>query len=243
MNIESSATAPPRNIWRIIGDVFFSPAQAFEDFKQKPTILVPLILTIVMAAAAGFFTAEQAAMDQYEMMKMSTVLPSQAIEQMRQDTENPSLIRATIGPAIVVPLIAMVSALLAWFIGGFLLGGKSKFSHIWGVGLLAGLIPMVGGLIRVPIAIAKGTAQVSIGLAALLPQTDYVSVLQFFLLFADVFAIWSVIVLSFGYSVIFGISLGKGVAVAVITWLVMASLGVTMILVGLSFAGIDIRFM
>ena len=242
MNMEPAATAPQKSIWGIIGDVFFSPVQAFEAFKQKPTIWVPLILTIVMAAAAGFFTAEQATLDQWEMMKTST-LPAPILDQMRQDAQNPNPVTAAVGPAIVVPIFGMLSALLAWFIGGFLLGGKSKFSEIWGVGLLAGLIPMVGGLIRVPMAIAKGTAMVSIGPAALMPATDYLSILGFFFYFLDVFAIWSIVVLGFGYSIIFGISRGKGAATAIITWLIIAALALTMMLGGMAFAGVDIRFM
>lgn len=241
MNMET-VPAAERSIWAIIGDVFFSPVKAFEAFKLKPTIWIPLILIIVMGAAAGFLTAEQAAMDQYNMMKTSTTLPPQAIEQMRQDARNPGWLGATIGPAIAVPIFGMLSALLAWFIGGFLLGGKSRFSEIWGVGLLATLIPMVGGLIRIPMAIAKGTAQVSIGPAALMPATDHVSILGFFLFFTDVFAIWSLVVLSFGYSVIFGISRGKGAATAIIVWLIMTALALTMMLGGMSLAGVDIRF-
>ena len=99
MNMESATGAPTKgtkNIWGIIGDVFFSPAQAFEAFKQKPTIWVPLILTIVMAAAAGFFTAEQAALDQLEMMKTAT-LPGPVLDQMRQDAQNPSPVGTAIG--------------------------------------------------------------------------------------------------------------------------------------------------
>lgn len=242
MNMEPTATASEKSIWGIIGDVFFSPAQAFEAFKKKPTIWVPLILVMVMAATAGFFTYEEAAQDQWQMMKTST-LPAPVLEQMRQDAQNPSPIGATIGPVIMVPLIGMLSALLAWFIGGFLFGGKAKFSEIWGAGLLAMLIPMIGGLIRIPMAIAKGTAQVSIGPAALMAQTDYVSALKLFFLFADVFAIWSLVVLAFGYSAIFGISIGKGAATSIITWVVMISLLMGMALGGLSLAGVDIRFM
>ncbi len=244
MNMEPTATAPGKSIWGIVGDVFFSPAQAFEAFKKKPSIWVPLILVMVMAAAGGYFTAGPQASDQYNMMRNSTVLPPTAIEEMRQAVDEPNMIGGAIGPAIVVPLIAMISALLAWFIGGFLFGGKAKFSEIWGTGLLAMLIPMIGGLIKIPMALAKGTAQVSIGPAALMAhQTDYVSILGFLLLFTDVFAIWSLVVISFGYSAIFGISLGKGTATAIITWVIMTSLAVGAMLIGLSFAGLDIRFM
>lgn len=244
MNMEPTASAPQKSIWGIIGDVFFSPAQAFEAFKQKPTIWVPLILVAVMGATAGFLLAEVSGIDQYEMMKTSTTLPPVALEQMRQGIDDPNQIGGAIGGALVMPIITVVSALLAWFIGGFLFGGKKvKFTEIWGVGLLAALIPTAGGLIRVPMAIAKGTAQVSIGPAALLQQTDYVSILRFIFMFTDVFAIWSLIVISFGYSAIFGFSAGKGAAVAIINWLVMTSLGIGLMMFGLSFAGVEIRFM
>jgi len=147
MNMEP-ASATQKSIWAIIGDVFFSPTKAFEAFKQKPTILVPLILIIILAAGAAALAYQQNAAAQWEMMRTSTTLPPQILQQMELDAQNPSPIGGTIGAGIVVPIMTLIGALVAWFLGSFVFGRKVKYWHVWGVALLADLIPLAGGLIR-----------------------------------------------------------------------------------------------
>ena len=64
--------AAPASIWNIMVRVFTAPTQAFEDFKQKPSFIMPLIVTAVLAAAAAAVLAQYGAMLQYEMLKQSS---------------------------------------------------------------------------------------------------------------------------------------------------------------------------
>lgn len=241
MNQEGIPVAQ-KSIWGIIGDVFFSPISAFEAFKLKPTWVVPLILTVVLAALAGSLTYQQDAAAQYEMLSQSTSLPPAALEQMRADAQDPSPVGSIVGAAIAVPLITLVAALFAWFMGSFVFGQKAKYSHVWAVGLLAGLISLVGNLLRAGMVSMKDSIYVSFGPAALMSGSDFTSILYSLLFFTDIFAIWSLIVAGFGYASIFGLSQGKGMTISVILHVIAVAILVGLQQIGFAFAGVETSF-
>lgn len=237
-----TVSAAPRSIWAIIGDVFLAPTQAFESFKLKPTILVPLILIVLLGAISGGLTYKQNAQAQVDMLSSSTTLPPQALEQIRQQAQNPSPIGSTAGGAIVLPIITLIGALVAWFFGSFIFGKKAAYLHVWGVVLLADLIALVGAVLRSLLVVAKDSLFVSIGPAALMPGKDFTSILYAILYYTDFFAIWSVIVAGIGYAAIFGISRGKGMTISVVIWALGILLAVGAQWIGFSFAGVEVSF-
>ncbi len=235
------APTKPKSIWSIIIGIFTSPTEAFAAYKQKPTIIVPLIIVFIMIAIAGAVTAKYGAMLQYEMLKTSELMPPQALEQIRQSVENPNYINAALVGPIVMIIVGLIVALIAMFLGNVIFAGKAKFKPIWGVAILGGIISGLGGLVRIPLVYAKGTILVSIGFAALMPGKDFTSLLYAFLYFADLFAIWAVIVSGIGYSLIFDLSRGKGIAIAAIAFLILTIVGIGLQAIGLSLAGVDIN--
>lgn len=242
---ESMATAQldsEKSIWAIIGGVFMAPTAAFADFKLKPQILVPIILSIVLAGIGAALVAEQAAMLQYDMMKTSTTLPPTALEQMREAAQNSSPLKNGLTGWIGVIGIGLVVALMAWFMGSVIFGKKANFKAVWGVELLAGLIPLVGGLIRAPLVMAKGNMLVSFGLAALLPDKDFTSFVYSVLYFFDAFAIWGIVVAGFGYAAIFGLSNAKGIVISAISSGVLMILFAALGIFGMGLAGVETSF-
>jgi hypothetical protein len=236
----TGAPTQPKSIWSIMVGVFTSPAEAFQAYKQKPTIIIPIILVAILLAITGAATAKYGAILQYDMLKTSEMLPPAALEQMRQGIENPNYISAAIMGPIFLIIMGLIEALIAMFLGNVVFAGQSKFKPIWGVAILTALITAVGGLIRIPLVYAKGTMLVSIGFAALMPGKDFTSMLYAFLYFADVFAIWGVIVAGIAYSTIFGISRGKGMAISIIGFLILTIIGIGLQAMGLSLAGVEV---
>lgn len=236
-------STPAKSIWGIMVGVFTAPTEAFAEFKKKPTIIIPLIAILVLAGVAGALMAEYGAMMQYEMLKSSTVIPPQVLEEMRQDALDPNRLTTGLFGAIAMVILGVISALVAWFLGSVIFGKKSSFKAVWGVELVAGLIPMVGGLLRLPMVYAKGTMMVSYGLAALLPGKDFTSILYSFLYYTDIFAVWGIIVGGIGYAAIFGLSRGKGIAIAAIAFALFVVISIGLSAVGMAFAGVDITFL
>jgi len=239
------ATQPvaEKSIWSIIAGVFYAPTEAFAAFSQKPRILMPLIVLILVSFIMVGLSAPYNAKAQYDMMKQSTVLPQQALDQMRADVENPSFIKGGGGGAVAIVIINLIAALVAWFVGSFFFGGTAKFKAVWGVGMLSMLIPMLGGFLRLPMVIAKDSILVSYGLAAFMPGGDFTSILFSFLYYLDIFAIWSLIVAGIGYAAVFGLSRGKGIAVSAIVSFLFIAFMISLMAVGMSFAGVKISFM
>ncbi|HOP06457.1 MAG TPA: YIP1 family protein [candidate division Zixibacteria bacterium] len=245
-NIQSMPESTQDNgvsIWSIIIGVFTSPTKAFAAFARNPKILAPLIVILVLAGVAGVLTARYNAQLQYDMMKTSTIMPPAALEEMHKAIENTGILKTVLGAFFGILLVTVLEALVAWFLGSFVFGGESKFKSVWGVGLLAGIIPQIGNLLRVPLVYAKGTMLVSYGLAAALPGKDFSSVLYSLLYYLDVFAIWGIIAAGFGYTAIFNISKGKGMTMAWILGLLFLFVMVGIMIVGYSFAGINYSFL
>ena len=138
---------------------------------------------------------------------------------------------------------SLISALVVWFVGSFFFGGTAKFKAVWGVALITSLIPMAGGLLRMPMVIAKDSILVSYGLAAFMPGGDFTSILFTFLYYLDAFAIWSLIVAGIGYAAVFGFSRGKGITTSAIVSLLFIVLIISLSAIGMSFAGVKITFM
>lgn len=245
MEMQSSppaASVEAPSIWQTMIGVFTGPTQAFEGYKKRPTILVVLLVTMVLAYGMTVGVAEYNAKMQYEMLKTSEIIPPAQLEQMRIEGENVNRWTNAIGAAIVVPIITLIAALLAMFFGRVIFGGTGGFKAVWGVAMLAGLIALFGGFLRIPLVLSKGTMLVSYGLAAFLPGKDFTSIFYSLCYYCDIFFVWDVIVGGIGYSAIFGISRGKGIFTAFISGFIMVLLLIGLTAIGISFAGVEITF-
>jgi len=241
MNTEAASVAP-RSIWGIIGDVFFSPVQGLEDFKKKPTWVIPLILCLILMAIASGLPYKQNAQAQVDLLSTSSTLPPQVLESIKTAAQNPSPVSNIIGGVVAFGVISLIGALLAWMFGSFIFAQKVKYSHVLGVGLLTGLISVVGRLLSSILIIAKDSILVSLGPAALMPGKDFTSFVYSFLYFTDIFTIWGVIITGLGYAAIFGLSRGKGMTISIVVWLIGALAMVSLQHMGLSLAGVKTSF-
>jgi hypothetical protein len=234
--------ATSRSIWAIIGDIFFAPINALEDFKKKPTWVVPLIVCLILMVIAAGLPYKQNSIAQYDLLKTSTTIPPAAIEEMRVQAQNPNPVWSVIGGPIGFTVVSLICALLAWVFGSFIFGKKTLFSHVWAVALLTGIIPTLGAAIRSVLIVVKNSINVSIGPAALMTGKDFTSFMYTVLYYADIFAIWGVIITGLGYAAIFGLSRGKGMTISIVIWILGVLVMVGFQQFGLSMAGVKTSF-
>lgn len=236
-----------KGILGLMTGVFSSPTEAFQSFDRKAKfsiILVPLILVILAGMALAFASAQFEAQDQYNLLKNSTTLPAEILQEM-QNKAVAEITASDLGlkallTIVIVPLITAFASLLVWGMGNFIFGGKTDFMRVWGVTILAGLIGGLGNLLKIPLVLAKETTAVTYGLAALLPGKDITSVLYSFFFFLDGFVVWSVIVCGLGYAVIYKFTPGKGIVLSAVVTLLGVAIGMAGTAIGLSFAGVEI---
>ena len=228
---------PAPSVWSRIGNVFFSPAKAFENFKITSGGVGILIgITIVLSIAISFPIANIKIAEQFQAMQQSGNEVPEAAKKLSY------LIAVIVAPMFVV-FLGLICSLLAWMIGGFILGGRRvSFVTVWAVNLLGGLITMLGGILKVPLIIAKGSADVSFGLTALLGSISEKSILYMLASNVDVFAIWAMVCLGFGYAAIFGFTKGKGIGISAAIWILMVLGGLGLAIVGLMISKTPITF-
>jgi hypothetical protein len=241
-DLTTSTTTGESNIWKIMIGVFTGPTEAFAAFNLKPKILMVLLMTIILGLASGYFTAEYSSKMQYDLLSHSKTIPPQQLEQMRAQSAQPNHIVSGVTGAAVQVVLSLIIALVAWGLGGFVMGGDSTFKKVWGATLLGGLIVQLGALVKIPLILAKGNMYVSFGLAALFPDKDFTSIVYGFLFYFDAFLIWGMIVTGIGYAAVFNIPRGKGIAISLILDIIFVSLMVGLTAVGMTFAGVEITF-
>jgi hypothetical protein len=231
------------SIWSIIAGIFSRPAEAFAAYVKHPTLAVLIILSIVLVVVLAIASIPNQSFLQYDIMKQSTKLPPQALEEMKKAADNPDwglgIITASAGGIFIGFGFSAVTALLAWGIGSFIFGGLSTFKKIWGVTLLGGLISLIGGLIRIIFVTVTGNNYFSLGLAAMFPDKDFTSLMYGLLYRVDLFVVWAVIVIGIGYAAALGVSRGKGLAISIIVTLI-GILGSLLPMFLMSLAGVEI---
>jgi hypothetical protein len=231
-------TTPGKSIWQILVGVFSSPSTAFAAFDRKPQIVIPLIIVLLLGGISGGMMAPYMSRAQHDMLQQSTIIPADQLAKMDKPP-NPAF--SGFMGAVGVLFIGLVYTLLIWPFGNFVFGGQARFLKLWGVTLLGGIIAQVGNLLKLPLMIAKDSAYVSYGLAALLPGKDFTSLTYSFLYYLDGFAIWSLIVSGIGYAIVYKFSHGKGILMSFVVNMLIVIVMLVLTSVGMGLAGVKIN--
>lgn len=238
----ATSSANGKNIFNIMMGVFFGPVEAFQSNKNRPRIIVPLIALLVLLVIAVIPQTPYQAKQQVDLLSKSTTIPPQVLEQIEQRAADASPVQGVITACIIVVILGVVGALVAWFIGSFIMGGEATFKQMWSTGILGGLITMFGAIIRMLMVLAKGDMSATIGLAALFPNKDFTSIFYSLLFYFDLFAIWAIIVTGIGYGIVLGISRGRGIVTALIWYVLFSIIMIGLSSFGLTMAGVEITF-
>ncbi|MCI0493504.1 YIP1 family protein [candidate division KSB1 bacterium] len=215
---------------RIIG-VFFSPRPTFEDIDRKPAWVIPLV--IIMAIVIGFtiVTMPITMPDQMEKQREKMLERGMDDDQIDQILTTQEKVGKYIGPvmaAITTAIVLVIFALVVWFIGNIVLGGKTTFKTMFSVYLYSSLIGMLGMLLSLPLIIQKQTANVHFSLALLLPEEQSKTILYNVLKACGVFSIWQYVVLAIGFAVIYKFSMKKAGTTMVVLFLFYVIFSVAM---------------
>jgi hypothetical protein len=100
-------------------------------------------------------------------------------------------------------------------------GGQVGFRRLFSFVSYSSVISALGSLIKVPLVQAKGSIDVRTSLAALAPSLDLRSPLAVVLGSFDIFIIWQVVALCFGFSVLSGFDIKKSSGIVVGLWAIL----------------------
>ncbi len=206
-------------------DVFVAPGKAFAAVDLVPrTWWQPLLVLVLLTAGFVLFAYDRVIIPaQLEALAEREEMSGADLAQAESMIKSPAIRALGIGGAVLgTPLSALVIALVAHLVVGFLLGGGASFLRTFAVvcyGLLIGVLELG---VKLPAMLAQGTPEVPFGPALLLGAEDAGGFLFAFLKHLDIFSLWKLLVMALGLSIVHRVRL-KSVAVALImVWLLYA---------------------
>jgi hypothetical protein len=189
--------------------LFTSPKALFEELENRPSWLVPMLITLF---AVALFVA---------ILWNPVMLPEQltAIED-RPNAEVAATMLTTNGIYFAlgfgIPGTAIALFVYSWFVqivGAFLLGGTLRYKQALSIVCHTSMLGLVAQVVRIPLAFISKSVKVSVGPGMLLPpgtaEGFAMKFLSGFLANFDLFILWQTALVALGVSVIGRVPRGK----------------------------------
>lgn len=219
-----------------LGGVLFKPGKVFEEMRDKPNWLIPLIIVLISTIAlVAVTTPLQSKLALKELDEISDQMTPAQLEQARQMTN--SLITLII--ALVSTLIAAVIGLLiqatVFHLLGSAFGGNGRFvTALCLVGF--GRMPLVlRDLLQSVYMLASGKI-LAPGLSTLLSAKAAMGPLGAFLGSIDLFVAWNLAILIVGLATMYRISRGKAALTVLGLWILGVGMTVVLSFIGRAFS-------
>lgn len=211
-------------------DVFVAPSKTFADIRRKATWWLPFVLMIVVGAffsvsidkKVGFDAVAQKQMEQSPMMadRMASLPANERAGVMARQTTSTKY--TTYGFSVIILVWGLVVALLYWMSMNFVMGAQTKFKEVlavWMYGALPGSIKagFAACLLWANVGTEGFDIKNPIGTNPAFYLPDAGAALKAALGFLDLFAIWSLLLMVIGLSVISGKTKGQA-AIVVFGW-------------------------
>ncbi|MEW5701938.1 MAG: YIP1 family protein [Candidatus Zixiibacteriota bacterium] len=163
--------------------------------------------------------------------QMSAEQRQEILDRVRSQFDNPLyLLFVPVTQLIVVVIVAGILL----FIGNILLGGNTSYLKILNAYAWTMMVAIPASIVTVPLAMAKGSMDVSLGLGALTsPETG--AFIKTLLSSFEVFALWQVWLSSLAVSVLAGVESGKAFASVFTAWVIWVLIKSGLAMLGLSF--------
>ncbi len=204
--------------------IFTDPITFFEDLRQNPTWLVPLILIILMTIIFTVATKNQMLEYRKQMIYDSQRIPEElkdkSIEQIENMSPGAYYTQTIIGSTFGILIVYGLGAAFFLFVGNFVLGGKASYKQMFALFTWANMVSIVELLVKMVLILQKNSAEVYTSLALFMDPSKSKTFLFQLLNAVDIFAIWKVILWAIGFGIIYRFSAKKSY-ITVITMYVL----------------------
>ncbi len=205
-------------------NLFLDPRKTFDSVGDGHEWIV-LWLIIAAIALAGYYPIKDivktSQIEQVEKQLEGNpgVTPEQRqeiVDNMAENFENPVWLLLT--PVFQLIAMLFVAAVLL-FIANIILGGNTKFILMLNAYAWTGMLTILGTLVVVPLVMAKGSMDVSLGLGVLASEETGPFVKKVLTSF-ELFGLWQVWLSSVAVSVLGKAPIGKSFATVFVAWFV-----------------------
>jgi hypothetical protein len=243
----SAPLAPKSNSFARIAGALFAPAKTFEEIARRPDITLPLIILVILGYISMAVIAPKVDWD---------AMTSVQAEQMKKKNPNASDAdiqkMARIGKAVgtvglwTAPILGIVWWLI---IAGVLLlafrlmGGEGNFKQALSATLYAWMPLVLLSIVTTIVVALRGSVDVTQMATVvksnpgLLVDMKVHPVLFSLLSSIDLFTIWTLVLLTFGFSSLSKLTRGRSAAIVVVMFIVMIVIKVGFSALGAAVSG------
>ncbi|KAE9637144.1 YIP1 family protein [Defluviitalea raffinosedens] len=214
LNLQPVAEEQPLGFLSKLVKIFTSPTEVLENISHYPKILMPLIYSSVIMIITYFIRMPLLEITQKKVSDLYLQKYGIDMSQNLQASDSINYISAFLAP---------ISIIVMWAIGGLFLwllvkifGGKSSVKQILSLYAHVMMISVTGSLIAAPIGLLLNTDIIIFSPVVFMPNGDISSFLYNFLMLAEVFSIWSMIIAGLGISILNEFSKVKGIVISMI---------------------------
>lgn len=215
-----------------ITDVFYQPTMLFGRLTRKTEWLIPLIAFFIIGGVMNFITMPISVRDLSKralenVEKYRQYIPPERFAQIEADINKRIKDAQAYKFEWYYPLIYLGFPLVFFLVisgvciivGNFIFGGKANFWIVVNVVAFAGLIGLLGDVVRELIMLGKDSAYVYTGLGLLKPVDDG-TFIYYLLRQVDVFSVWRIVATVIGLGVIYKMKPAKFAYVLFPIWLI-----------------------
>jgi hypothetical protein len=221
------ALTPKKNVFERLVGVLFSPAETFEDIARRPDILAPMIILLVIGYVQCFLMIPRMdfeAVTRTQIQQSGRQMSEAELEQATRMGTAFGRTLAWISPVLGLGMWAVMAGVLLLVFRMF--GGEGDYKQALSA-LIYAWVPMtIYGIILGIVATARGSIDpTTIQIVVKSNPGFLVDPLQQRVLYAlltslDIFIVWTLALLTFGYSALSRLTRVKSAILVVSLWLV-----------------------
>lgn len=217
----TSSNAGGRSVWQNLIDVVFAPGATFDDVREHPRWLVPLLVVTALTLVVSFLMRPVTLELQRAQMAGRGMTPEQiesALGMVR--------VFSLIGAPVAVVVFTALFALLFWGWAAISGAHQASYKVAFTAMIYTGVIQILQAVAQTIVVFTKGAEQVAreggpptFGLALFLDRGDMPGLLWGFLANINFFSIWGAVVLAIAGIHAMRMSQGAAYAFAIVMWL------------------------
>jgi hypothetical protein len=227
----SAPVTPKSNSFARIAGALFAPAKTFQEIAWRPDITVPLILLVLvsyltLAVVAPRMDWDAVTAKQVEQVKKKNPNMSEAdIQRMGKISKSVGSVMAWVSPLLMVLWYLLMAGVL--LLAFRLMGGEGNFKQALSATLYAWLPMILLSIVTAIVVAMRGSFDPTTAATlvksnpAFLVDMQEHPVLFSFLSSFDLFTVWTLVLLVFGFSSLSKLSRAKSAAIVVVMFLVV----------------------
>ena len=226
---EPAAPEAPLGFLQRLGGVLFSPDETFRDIAARPRILAPLALLLAVAIAGAAILVPR--MDFETMMRDRLEHSDKAAQMSPADMDRAVRMGSSFGkmigytsPVVAIGIWALIA--VALWLTFRLFGNEGAYNQAFAVTLYAWIPLTINSIIGLVVAMTRSSidpesmATMVASNPAVLVDLHAHPVLFSFLSSLDLFTVWTIVLLIFGFAQVARTSKARSAAVVLSWWAV-----------------------